>query len=973
MPIKPCRCMIFQRAALLKNFPFQTQQVNTEGHNGSVVDSSSELDTASRHLSSLSIEDTEWQTSWPQISSKIAISIHNLNTAANLGQKTKFEYLTMAVVKVIRTTLYCSNTMDKEAAPLKNDANLRSAHRQLVASLAKLVISASVGSSDTVPESIPKMQSDSHELLAAVRNFTEVCQEQNVTITKIHPTLKSDHHNVLQKAGKRPGSRHLLQNRIMIVLRALQKSAIRSSDSLQAIAAGMRENAPNTTGPTLLSEFGNYASVISHFLYAIEDIQASHRYPEDLQLIELKQGLYDDLGSVFVSIQAMTDSNLSSIQAEDNILLWLQRIDRHMNLGVQIIENMVEQYGENHPEMDIVVPISPNNRSSAYAHRRLSLSMLNDSNFASDASDFNKDTTDVDSGDESVDSFTSAVQTVGNGPGGLDMDNRPVKPFTMNDFEHDLNISLLDDDGMSHDSLDSLHGRSIDSGEFRSRHRPVSDSFPKNRTQIDAGSGGLQRSATALDLETVQSSAKQDKLKKFFGEDAAVAAEAAASGKPTGHDTPSFLGYDYEPADIVENMEGEVKGGTLFALTERLTSHKFLDTNFNGTFLLTYRSFCTTEDLMSMLEARYTLMPPANLNAEELEIWTEKKQKLIRLRVFNVLKNWLETYFIEEDSMSLERLHKFTNSTIRDTLSFSADQLDKLIKIRQETDEQGGLRKMVLNLGVTAPAPIVPKNLKRLKLTDIDPLELARQLTILDFKLYSSIRPIECLDKAWSRDDARGDVAVNVKSSIEFCNQVTAWVTDTILSQNEIRKRCNVIKYWVQVAERCRQLNNFNTCMAVLSAFDNSAIGRLKRTWEVVGARTQHTLAYIRKLMGANKNFTEYREIIHSINPPCIPFLGIYLQDLTFIEDGNSNFLKKSKNLINFSKRMKTAEVIREIQQYQSAPYALETVKEIQYVIHLNLKNSRDEDTLYALSCALEPREREDEKIARLLQESGFL
>lgn len=324
--------------------------------------------------------------------------------------------------------------------------------------------------------------------------------------------------------------------------------------------------------------------------------------------------------------------------------------------------------------------------------------------------------------------------------------------------------------------------------------------------------------------------------------------------------------------------------------------------------------------------------------------------------VFNVLKNWIETYFIDEDNMALDRLQRFANINMRDTLSFSADQLDKLIKKRQETDDQGGLRKMVLNLGVQAPAPIVPKNMKRLKLLDIDSLELARQLTILDFKLYSSIRPIECLNKAWSKDDDRGDIAVNVKSSIEFCNQVTAWVTDTILSQNEIRKRTNVIKYWVQVAERCRQLNNFNTCMAILSAFDNSAIGRLRRTWDIVGARTQHTLAYIRKLMGANKNFTEYREIIHSINPPCIPFLGIYLQDLTFIEDGNSDYLKKSKSLINFSKRMKTAEVIREIQQYQSAPYALEPVKEIQYVIHLNLQNSRDEETLYALSCALEPR-----------------
>ncbi|KAH8553735.1 ras guanine nucleotide exchange factor domain-containing protein [Umbelopsis sp. PMI_123] len=852
----------------------------------------------------------------------------------------------MAIVKVIRTTLYCSNTMDKEAALLKNDGTLRSAHRQLVASLAKLVISASVGSSDTSPESIPKLQSDSNELLAAVRNFVEICQEQDVRINHIHPTIKSDDSKIYYNAGKRPGTRHLLQNRIVIVLTTLRKTAAKISESLLSIFSDVRNE---HTGPKILSEFGNYANQVSHFLYAIEDIQDSHRYPDDPQLGQLKQGLYDSLGSIFISVQTMTDS-------KDHVSLWLQRIDSHMSLACEIVENMVEKYGESHPEMDVVIPIVPNSRNSVDSNRRLSLSMLNETSLTSDASDFNKDTTDLDSGDESVDSFTSALQTVGNGPGGLDMDNRPVRPFTMDDFEHDLDIALLDDDVESNDSLDFLQDQSAYTSKGGlSPRRPASDLVTSGKRMSDSGP------------------VKQDKLKKFFGEDAAVAAEAAASGKPAGNDTPSFLGYDYDPADIVENMEGDVKGGTLSALTERLTSHQFLDTNFNGTFLLTYRSFCTTEDLLSLLEARYTIKPPNDLTEEDLELWMEKKLKLVRLRVFNVLKNWLETYFIEEDSLSLERLQKFTNSTIRDTLAFSAEQLDKLIKKRQETDDQGGLRKMVLNLGVTAPPPIVPKNLKRLKLLDIDTLELARQLTILDFKLYSSIRPIECLDKAWSRDDARGEVAVNVKSSIEFCNQVTAWVTDTILSQNEIRKRCNVIKYWVQVAERCRQLNNFNTCMAVLSAFDNSAIGRLKRTWEVVGARTQHTLAYIRKLMGANKNFTEYREIIHSINPPCIPFLGIYLQDLTFIEDGNSNFLKKSKNLINFSKRMKTAEVIREIQQYQSAPYALETVKEIQYVIHLNLQNSRDEDTLYALSCALEPREREDEKIARLLQESGFL
>lgn len=108
--------------------------------------------------------------------------------------------------------------------------------------------------------------------------------------------------------------------------------------------------------------------------------------------------------------------------------------------------------------------------------------------------------------------------------------------------------------------------------------------------------------------------------------------------------------------------------------------------------------------------------------------------------------------------------------------------------------------------------------------------------------------------------------------------------------------------------------------------------------------------------MGANRNFSEYRQLIHSVNPPCIPFLGIYLQDLTFIEDGNSNIIKKSKDLINFAKREKTAEVIREIQQYQTLFYKLKTVDEMQSFIRANLQSTRDEDQLYKESLKLEPR-----------------
>jgi len=77
---------------------------------------------------------------------------------------------------------------------------------------------------------------------------------------------------------------------------------------------------------------------------------------------------------------------------------------------------------------------------------------------------------------------------------------------------------------------------------------------------------------------------------------------------------------------------------------------------------------------------------------------------------------------------------------------------------------------------------------------------------------------------------------------------------------------------------------------------------------------------------------------------------------LTFIEDGNPNVLKRNRNLINFSKRMKTAEVIREIQQYQAVPYHLTPVQEIQIFIKSHLQDSRDVGDLYALSLSMEPR-----------------
>lgn len=69
------------------------------------------------------------------------------------------------------------------------------------------------------------------------------------------------------------------------------------------------------------------------------------------------------------------------------------------------------------------------------------------------------------------------------------------------------------------------------------------------------------------------------------------------------------------------------------------------------------------------------------------------------------------------------------------------------------------------------PPPILPKNPKKLKLLDIDPQELARQLTVMEADLYKKIRPLECLTR--SREQSRaGKSNDNIGNIIRMANRV---------------------------------------------------------------------------------------------------------------------------------------------------------------------------------------------------------
>jgi hypothetical protein len=468
-----------------------------------------------------------------------------------------------------------------------------------------------------------------------------------------------------------------------------------------------------------------------------------------------------------------------------------------------------------------------------------------------------------------------------------------------------------------------------------------------------------------------KTSTSKSKLKKLLGDEAPN--ETSASAPDLASTKPWYLNYDYGSKDIVFNMEGKVKGATFPALIERLTIHDSVDPSFTQTFLLTYRSFASSVEVIDALIKRFCIKPPPQLNnPQDLKIWNEKKAMPIRLRVCNVLKSWIETYSLdlqgnEDDAKAMDAIRQFFSSQANGEHASLANTIIKTLEKR----DKGDGKKLLLNLNKEAPPSKLPKNLNNLRFLEIDPLEIARQLTIMESKTYTQIQPIECLNKAWSEKE--NSPAVNVKAMIEFSNRTTGWVATAILGEKDIKRRCNILKHFILVADCCFQLNNFNTVMSIIAGFNSSPIRRLKRTWENLSNKMTLVFENLERVINPQKNYTQYRETLHSVNPPCVPFLGVYLTDLTFIEDGNTNNLRSNSQLINFSKQTKTAEVIREIQQYQNQPYNLNPVKEIADYILKCLNASVDETALYELSLMLEPREREDEVIARKLQESGFL
>ena len=424
--------------------------------------------------------------------------------------------------------------------------------------------------------------------------------------------------------------------------------------------------------------------------------------------------------------------------------------------------------------------------------------------------------------------------------------------------------------------------------------------------------------------------------------------------------------------------EGHVMGGSLRALIEKLTAHQSTpDAMFVSTFYLTFRLFATPLEFAQTLADRFEYIGESPHAAGP-----------VRLRVYNVFKGWLESHWRHDrDTMALDFVTEFANTTLMQNLPSAGKRLADLAE-KVSMVHGPIVPRLVSSMGKTntataqyihpdtpLPPPILGKkenNLLKhwkngeasLSIMDFDPMELARQFTVKESRIFCSILPEELLDTEWMKKS--GSLAVNVRAMSTLSTDLAHLVSDSILQLEEPKKRAVVIKHWIKIANKCLELNNYDSLMAIICSLNSSMISRLKRTWEVISQKTKTTLEFLRGIVDVSRNYSVLRHRIQNHVPPCLPFVGTYLTDLTFVDHGNQAVRhlptdEGEMTVINFDKHMKTARIISELQRFQ-IPYRLAEVPELQAwlqneLVRVRSNGEKSLQTFYRRSLVLEPRE----------------
>lgn len=397
--------------------------------------------------------------------------------------------------------------------------------------------------------------------------------------------------------------------------------------------------------------------------------------------------------------------------------------------------------------------------------------------------------------------------------------------------------------------------------------------------------------------------------------------------------------------NIIVSSNDTVICATIPKLVVRMTHENFFDSNFVNHFLLTYRIFLKPIDFLSLLELRWE--SSSTVNNQDIDN-NDSHLLSIRLRVYSVLKMWLEGFYFDFTNEEMQiKLYQFIDKMKKNGMVSASQQLEMILQTKKAE-----MQKTEFEIPPDSPPSIsIPKECNFI--SDIHPREAARQITLIEQELLTAIQPSELLETNWTKKD-KEIKAPNVLAMIRFTNHIVNYIINEILQKTDLRERAMVVNRFVFLAKYLKEINNLNGVMEVLSGLRHASIFRLEKTWCILPDETWKIFFELIHIFEPEGNFKSYRTMFESMQSPKIPYLGRHLSDLLFIEEKYPMVLEK--NMINFSKLEASANVLTLIRSSYEVKYNFTPI-EIIITYFKNAKEISDKEA-YKKSLELEGRKK---------------
>ncbi|XP_027543409.1 rap guanine nucleotide exchange factor 1 isoform X7 [Neopelma chrysocephalum] len=346
-------------------------------------------------------------------------------------------------------------------------------------------------------------------------------------------------------------------------------------------------------------------------------------------------------------------------------------------------------------------------------------------------------------------------------------------------------------------------------------------------------------------------------------------------------------------------------------------------------FLTTYRTFITPEELIKKLQYRY----------EKFCHFPDTFKKRVSKNTFFVLVRVVDELCLVE--LTEEILKLLMDLVFRLVCN---GELSLARVLRKNILDKVDQKKMLSYANSIKPLAARGVAARPGTLHDFHSHEIAEQLTLLDAELFYKIEIPEVL--LWAKEQNE-EKSPNLTQFTEHFNNMSYWVRSIIMLQEKAQDRERLLLKFIKIMKHLRKLNNFNSYLAILSALDSAPIRRLE--WQ---KQTSEGLAEYCTLIDSSSSFRAYRAALADVEPPCIPYLGLILQDLTFVHLGNPDYIDSK---VNFSKRWQQFNILDSMRCFQQVHYDIKRNDDIVSFFN-DFSDHLAEEALWELSLKIKPR-----------------